>query len=113
MPRPYVRAGELRDRVAVQSKTETRAAAGDVTIAWSTESTVYGKYRPLAGRELIEAQKVDARITGELLLRWSDGLSLATDQRYTINGDQTVYPVAVVRENNVKALARISTRETP
>lgn len=46
-----ISAGELTERVTVQSATETRNTVGEATLTWATFATVWAKVESLAGRE--------------------------------------------------------------
>ena len=68
-------AGQLRHRIAVQEKTETRDERGGVIETWTTVAVRWGSIEPLRMRELFLAQQVDARVTHRILLRYYPGLS--------------------------------------
>lgn len=76
MPREVqVQAGKLRHRLALQTRTTTRGPQGQVIETWTTESTRWAAIEPLAGRELIQAQQTQARVTHKITLRYYDGLT--------------------------------------
>ena len=70
-----MRAGNLRHRVQIQSVTQTRDAFGGHTNAWATDATVWGSVEPLEGKELTEAQAVNARATVRVRIRAYPGLT--------------------------------------
>jgi SPP1 family predicted phage head-tail adaptor len=77
-------AGQLRHRVAIQTKTETRSARGGVVESWATAATRWGSIEPLRMREVFEAQQVDARLSHRVILRHYAGLT--TQHRLTHAG---------------------------
>lgn len=72
-------AGELRQRVTIQEPNDTRDALGGLVAGWSDVATVWAKVEPVSGREIVEADAVEARITHRVVIRWRDGLR--TDMR--------------------------------
>lgn len=70
-----VRAGALRKRIVIQTATETRDATNDVVTAWATFGSRWAKMRPLRGRELFEAQQLNASIDTEFSCRFLAGVT--------------------------------------
>ena len=66
-----MRAGDLRDRVTIERRTETSDGHDGVTEAWAT---VYrraaAKVQPLSGRDLERARQIDPRISHDVTLRY-------------------------------------------
>jgi len=62
-------AGDINQRVIVQAATESRGATGEVTKTWTTALTVWASIRPLSGRELLQAQQVQADVTHRVRMR--------------------------------------------
>lgn len=75
MATPTIAAGTLRQRVAVQTKTDERDASGGVVEVWTTAHTRWARVEPLRGKELFEAQAVDGRLTVKVTMRVYPGLS--------------------------------------
>jgi SPP1 family predicted phage head-tail adaptor len=69
--------GQLRHRIEIQGKTETRDARGGVVETWATIGLRWGSVEPLRPRELFQAQQVDARVSHRIIMRHYPGL---TDQ---------------------------------
>lgn len=44
-------AGELTERVVIETPTKTQNSVGEATLTWSTFATVWAKVESLAGRE--------------------------------------------------------------
>ena len=75
MPDAYaIEAGKLRHRLAIQSHTEARDSFGGSTKTWATQKTVWGSVRPMSGKELVNAQQVDSRVTHRIVIRFYSGL---------------------------------------
>lgn len=65
-----IRAGRLRHRLTLQRKTESRTSNGDITIAWVTDSTVWGAIEPLSGKELVAASQTQNEATVRIVIRY-------------------------------------------
>jgi SPP1 family predicted phage head-tail adaptor len=72
---PVITAGDLRQRIEVQHKTEERDLSGGVVEQWVTEQRRWAKVEPLQGRELFTAAQVDARVTHRVTMRYYAGLT--------------------------------------
>ena len=46
-----INAGNLTDRIVIEQAAETRNSVGEVTLSWSTFSTVWADVQALSGRE--------------------------------------------------------------
>lgn len=69
-----MRAGELKDRVTVQTRTETSDGHDGITEAWASARDDL-KRRPaavtqLTGRDLVGAQQIDPRLSHEIVMRY-------------------------------------------
>ena len=53
-----MRAGRLRHRLVLQSKSEARDAYGGAIITWSTQDTVWGAIEPLSGNEYFAQDQI-------------------------------------------------------
>ncbi len=70
-----MRAGELRHRVQLQTKTVTRNSFSEEVRAWSTLATVWGRVKTLSGDESIVQSQETATLTHEILIRAYAGVS--------------------------------------
>ena len=61
--------GRYRQRVQIQTRTETRATDGGVTETWTALAPVWASVEPLIGEELWEAQKVNPIVTHRVRMR--------------------------------------------
>ena|SRR5229473_1255128 len=89
-------AGPLRFRLELQEPIESRDDQGGVVQSWSTTATVWGDVEPLRARELIEAQKIEARLSHRLTLRHYPGL--ASTWRLRLAGTTRVFQPFQVRD---------------
>ena len=65
-----MQAGELRELLTIQAPVETRDSIGGVEIVWRDEGQpVWGCVKALTPRELLEAQKIEARLSHKIILR--------------------------------------------
>jgi SPP1 family predicted phage head-tail adaptor len=69
-----MRAGRLRHRLTLQSRTETRSATGSVTTAWATEDTVWGAIEPLSGKEYLALAQTQNETAVRIVVRYYSGL---------------------------------------
>lgn len=92
-----MRAGRLRNRLVLQSKTETRGAAGGVTTTWTTQATVWGGIEPLSGKEYQAIQQTQNEASVRIVLRYYSGL----DETWrVVNGGRAYAIEALINEND-------------
>ena len=72
-----VRAGQLRDRVTVQTATETRSANGQVVYTWSDNGEEWADVKFLSGLETIASNMQISDTQCSIRLRYRDGISSA------------------------------------
>ena len=70
-----MRAGLLRQRLAVQSVTRSQNNYGEPTDSWSTLTTIWGSVEPLQGRELFTARQVNPELTHKITVRYSTAIT--------------------------------------
>ena len=70
-----MRAGLLRHRVTIQTRTETQGSAGDVTWTWSDLDTVWASIEPLMGSEAVSAKQLQSRTDTRIRIRYRHGLT--------------------------------------
>lgn len=89
------RAGELDKRVVIEEPPDPTDAdniteAGEVSGSWTTFATKWASIHPLTGRELFNAQQVQADVTHKVRMWWLPGVT--TDMRLRIvNSSPTRY----------------------
>ncbi len=69
-----MRAGDLRNRVKIQSKSVTRNTFGEEVVSWVDVATVWAAIEPLSGREFLAAQAVNAELTVRIRIRYRTGI---------------------------------------
>jgi len=70
-----MRAGDLRQRVTIQSKTAVQNSFGEEVITWVDLATVWASVEPLRGREFLDGKMLTAEITTRIRIRERDGIS--------------------------------------
>jgi SPP1 family predicted phage head-tail adaptor len=76
MAQTRLRAGDLRRRVTVQRKEETRDSIGDVTIEWKFEAERWASIRQLTAREIEIHSRPEAIATHRITMRHYPDLSV-------------------------------------
>lgn len=69
-----MKAGDLRHRITIQSKTVTRDAYGQETITWTTFATIWGSVEPISGREYEAGQQLEAAVDTRIRIRYLSGV---------------------------------------
>jgi SPP1 family predicted phage head-tail adaptor len=78
-----VRAGQLRQRIDIQTVALTADGAGGATEAWSNFVTgIYAHVEPLSGRELFQAQQVNDELTHKITARYYPGITSKMRVKY-------------------------------
>lgn len=62
--------GELRHRIALQTRTQTPNAGGGLDDLYTTVATVRAKIRTLFGGRLIDGVQDQERVTHNFVIRW-------------------------------------------
>ena len=70
-----MRAGALRQRLEIQSATETPDSAGEPVPSWSTDQTVWASIEPVSGGEALTSERVFATATHRIRIRYTSGLT--------------------------------------
>ena len=70
-----MRAGRLRHRVTIKTKSVTRDDYGQETITWTTYATVWGSVEPLSGREYEAGQQIDMAVDTRIRIRYLAGVT--------------------------------------
>jgi SPP1 family predicted phage head-tail adaptor len=65
-----IRAGDLRDRIVVEIKTETTDSFGATVETWSEAFTTRARYQPLGSSEFPVLQKRGAETTVRFIIRY-------------------------------------------
>jgi len=70
-----MQSGQLRQRLLVQTKVETRDADGNVTITYADLATVWGQVAPLSGSKTVSRDRVEATTVFRIRMRYFAGLT--------------------------------------
>lgn len=70
-----MRAGRLRNRIAVQSKTATQNAAGEPVYTWATLYNAWASIEPTSGRESVSGTAPVQEVTHRVEMRYRDGVT--------------------------------------
>lgn len=85
-----MKAGPLRQRVTLQSLTETTDSYGQRVQSWNTLGTYYAEVRQLSGREAVNAKQVKADTTHLVRMRYIGTLfatpGILPSMRFLFNG---------------------------
>lgn len=79
-----MRAGELRQRVVIQSKSAVKNEYGEPIYSWSTLATVWAAVEPLTAREFIQGRAELQEVSTRIRMRYRDDVS--AENRCTWNG---------------------------
>ena len=69
-----MQSGKLRHPVVLQVRTTSRDH-GSVIETWGTLASVWAEVRPLEGRELYAAQQVNAELTTQIRIRFTQNFN--------------------------------------
>ena len=83
-----MRAGTLRHRLVIQTKTSTGDGMGGVTESWNDEREVMAAIVPVKSDEKMVAQQMGQEITHQIHMRYVSGLTADKRLRYF---DSTTY----------------------
>ena len=103
-----MRAGRLRHRLVLQSKTETRDSYGAAIIAWTTETTVWGAIEPLSARELFAQGQIQDEARVRIVMRYISGL----DHTWRVVNDGRYYDIVeVINSDDRNAMLTLLCRQ--
>lgn len=71
----YVGAGDLREQVLIQSRSETRDALGGVVETWTTAYTRRAKVEPVRGMEAARLAQAEAKSDIRVWIRYQSGIT--------------------------------------
>ncbi len=76
-------AGELDQRVTLQTATLTRDAVGGPVETWADTVTVWAKVKPLSGKQIAQAQQVSADVSKAVTIRYRTGITAAMRVKFS------------------------------
>ena len=83
-----MRAGWLRHRLVIQSKSYTPNAYGEPVETWTTTATVWGSVEPLRGTEYLTGRTIAEVVTTKIRIRYRSGI--APEMRVTYDIESVV-----------------------
>lgn len=96
---PRLQAGKLRERINVQSYSESQSSTGVVSRSWSTDATRWASIRQLSATEAMAHQQNQGEAIYEIVMRPYSGLTI--DQRFTTS-DGTVYNIRSINNEELR-----------
>lgn len=69
-----INAGDLRERITLQSPPTGRDSLGQRSGAWVDESTVWAAAWPLSSREMLAAGQIQSEVTVRFRIRYRSGV---------------------------------------
>ena len=91
-----MRAGQLNDRLEIQTRTLARDGYGDMLPTWTTVATRWGKIDPQSAGEVQFAGQPTPVIVVNITLRYFDGL---TDMYRLKKGTRIFYILGVINKD--------------
>lgn len=92
-PRSF-RVGSMRERITIQTKTETQDDAGQPVVTWANYLVNEPcEYRPTSGGETLRGRQVEEGTKAVFTVRYRDGYS--ADQQIVHNG--SIYGITYVK----------------
>jgi SPP1 family predicted phage head-tail adaptor len=93
--------GKMRERVTIQSPSESRTPTGDTTLSWANVATVWASADGLSTRDILQAQQANLIATHRFRIRYRP--SVTHTQRLIWRG-RTMEIASVVERDNRTAL---------
>jgi SPP1 family predicted phage head-tail adaptor len=97
-----MRAGRLRQRVAILAATATADGRGGQAKTWAQTATVSGEILPMSAREQDEAQRLVATVTHSYALRWSSATRSLTPKDTRLWCGGRTYEIATVIDEGAR-----------
>lgn len=70
-----IRAGQLDQRVVLQSKTTSRASNGEEVVTWGPHAVVWAKVQQLRGKEYFAGGQMQDVVDVKVLIRYRDDVT--------------------------------------
>ena len=77
-----MRAGALKHRVTIESRTQTQSSTGMATDTWSTFAKVFAEIKTVSGNESINADQVQAEQTHIVKIRFCPNITTSMRVNY-------------------------------
>lgn len=83
-----MQAGDLRDRIAIQRRTETKNAGGGLDIGWDEIAAVWANVRSINGKEAVIGGVLQGISYFEIVIRYRTDLEVSDQILWLSNGDR-------------------------
>lgn len=103
-----MRAGRLRDKIKIESKTNTIDSVGDAVETWATFAEIRAEVKTQSGKEFLSAREQHAELTHVITARYLSGV---TSQMRVNNGGSYYNILSVFDPNSRKSEMRLYCRE--
>lgn len=90
-------AGELRHRITIEHHVDLQDEAGEPIEQWQdipSQARVWAKREDLEGRELFQAQQINAQVATQFTIRWRTDV----DARMRVVSDGIAYHIEAVQD---------------
>ena len=81
-----MKAGQLRHRITIQTRTESTDAIGGYTETWATYYECWAAVWPIKSAEQLDAMKLENQITHRIRIRYRSGI---TTKHRVLFGERT------------------------
>jgi SPP1 family predicted phage head-tail adaptor len=73
-----IRAGDLRERIVIQSKSIARNSIGEEVVTWPDFLTLWAQAEPLRGREFFAAAQMQSSVEVRFRIRYRSDITVDT-----------------------------------
>ena len=89
-----VSASQLRHKITLQARQETRSPYGEVSIEWADIASVWAHVAPQSGRDYFAAQQVQSEVSTRVTIRYRDDVdaTMRVTHRGKTYGIEAVLP---------------------
>lgn len=89
---------KARNRIVIQSPTETVDSYGARTVSFSTQSTVWAQIIPNSGREIFAQGAIQSRYTHKIIIRYQSALKNITSiSDYRVSFDGRLFGIQAIK----------------
>lgn len=102
-----IRAGLMRERVAIQAPSESRNMTGEATLSWADVGEVWASVDGLSSREVLQAMQANAIASHKVRMRFFPGIS----HEHRLRWRGRTLEVASVTERENRTIHELLVRE--
>lgn len=90
-------AAKAKDKITIQSPTETGDIYGGRTISWATQSTPFAYIQPVSGSEVIAQLSSQSRVSHKMTIRYQSALKdISTVSDYRVSFDGRLFGIKAI-----------------